>query len=160
MHLDTQALNHCHCIVSLSLRVIYHHLIMHLRVPIVAMSMPWAKILWLHKLRPHQPSVRSSPCPSIKGDLNPRISQSAFAQLALLLTRCKFSCGSASSTGEALLVPAVPTAPAAVCGWPNHGAGGSTVGAGETGGVHKEQPSSPEILRISWKLPKLKKLQN
>lgn len=95
----------------------------------------------------------SSPCFSIKGDLNPRISQSAFAQFALPLTSYEFICGSASSAAEALLAPAAPTALAAVCGWPNRGAGGSTVGAGGTGGVHKGQPSSPEVLRILWKLP-------
>lgn len=70
----------------------------------------------------------SSPCLSIKGDLNLRISQSAFAQITLLLTSCEFSCGSTTSTAKPLLVPAALTIPAAVCGWPNHVAGGSTVG--------------------------------
>lgn len=100
--------------------------------------------------------MRSSPCLSIKGDPNPRISQSAFAQITLLLTSCELSCGSASSTAKSLLVPAAPTSPAAVCGWPNCGAEAAQQGVE---GLVVSRKSNPPQLKY-WKLPKLKKQQN
>lgn len=142
VHLDTEILNLCHYIVALSVRVIYHNLIMNRIVPIMVASVPRAKVLWRHKLHSRQPLVQSNPCPSITDEQNPRMSQFVFAEFALLLTSCEFGCSGASLVAEALSVLAAEAAPAAGCRRPNPGAGGSTVVAGGAGwGPQRDLPN-------------------